>query len=151
MIFLFSTEYFSSSNTAPLFEPSLSWLFRHFSAEQLAIVQFAIRKLGHLVAYFILAILLYRALQLTDGRGPAGNAAWTLALVLICASVDEYHQTLLPSRSGSIYDVMLDGFGGVLGILWMHRRRKRAEALFPARTVHFQQARQRQKNLTTKG
>ena len=86
---------------------------------------FAVRKLGHWFEYFIFAVLLYRALRAESGaKSSVRPAAWTMALVLAWAAADEFHQSLVPSRSASIYDVMIDGLGGLFGTFWMYLRHK---------------------------
>src|SRR3990170_1967658 len=62
VIFLFSTEHFAAPQSSRILGPLLHWLFPDITAEQLSPVQFLIRKLGHWVEYFVLAVLLYRAL-----------------------------------------------------------------------------------------
>jgi VanZ family protein len=47
-----------------------------------------------------------------------------MALALVWAATDEFHQSWVPSRTASIVDVMIDGFGGLLGTFWMYLRQK---------------------------
>jgi VanZ family protein len=54
----------------------------------------------------------------------------SLALVVAYALLDEYHQSFVPSRTGSIYDSLIDISGGLVALLlirWRyapHRRSK---------------------------
>ncbi|HHH41229.1 MAG TPA: VanZ family protein, partial [Chloroflexi bacterium] len=41
----------------------------------------------------------------------------SLALALLYAASDEYHQTFVPGRNGQWPDVVVDGIGGVIAIL----------------------------------
>jgi VanZ family protein len=75
---------------------------------------FVLRKLGHIIGYGLLSILLFRAWRATLLR--AGNPRWSfgwartaLLMTVLVASLDEWHQTVLPSRTGTIRDVFLDG------------------------------------------
>jgi VanZ family protein len=44
----------------------------------------------------------------------------TMALVILYAFSDEFHQSYVPSRSASIGDVTIDSCGGLCGALWMN-------------------------------
>lgn len=125
IIFFFSTEHFSAPQSSRILGPLLHWLFPDISPEQLSSAQFAIRKLGHWLEYFILAVLLYRALHAESGaRSSVRPAAWTMAFALIWAAADEFHQSLVPSRTASVVDVMIDGLGGLFGTFWMYLRHR---------------------------
>jgi VanZ family protein len=106
--------------------PLLHWLFPDIAPEQVSLVQFAIRKLGHWVEYFILSALLLQAFHGESKYKPSFRSmAWTLALMFIYAVGDELHQSFVPNRSAGIDDVMIDTFGGACGALWMYRRLRR--------------------------
>jgi VanZ family protein len=125
LISFFSTDHFSAPQSSRILEPLLHWLFPNLAPEQISTVLFAVRKLSHWFEYFIFAVLLYRALHAENGaRSSVRPAAWTIALVLVWAAADEFHQSLVPSRSASVVDVMIDGLGGLFGTLWMYLRLK---------------------------
>jgi VanZ family protein len=106
-------------------EPLLRWLIPGITPEQVSFVQFLIRKLGHWFEYFVLAVLLYRALYAESGsRSSVRPAAMTIAFALVWAITDEFHQSLVPSRTASIVDVMIDGFGALCGIFWRYLRHR---------------------------
>jgi VanZ family protein len=74
---------------------------------------FYIRKIGHFVGYFGLSILLFRAWRDTLPR--LSTSRWCLAwagisffMSVFVASLDEWHQTHLVSRTGTLRDVFLD-------------------------------------------
>ena len=73
-----------------------------------------LRKLAHLVEYAILGLLLARALP----------AAAALAVGVAYAATDEFHQTFVEGRSGTIVDVGVDAVGVALGLL-VYRRAAR--------------------------
>jgi VanZ family protein len=135
LIFVFSTDYFSSSNTSSIFRALLSRLPSGISALEIDDVHLAIRKLGHWSEYLVFALLLLRALKNdSDRRWELRHASWSLALVLLYAISDELHQTFVATRTASISDVMVDVFGGICGILWLfwYRGGIRAPAGRPA-------------------
>jgi VanZ family protein len=132
IIFLGSTDMLSAEHTSRFLVPFLRWFDPQISLAALDQIQFAIRKLGHLTEYAILAMLLWRALR--------GGIRWQmkmsiLFLVAVLASAifaasDEFHQSFVPSRTGSPNDVMIDICGALAGlaICWMFARRRTAIA-----------------------
>ena len=125
LIFFFSTEHFAAPQSSRILGPLLHWLFPGISPEQVSSIQFVIRKLGHYFEYFVLAVLLYRALHAeSGGRSAIRPAAMTMAFALVWAITDEFHQSLVPSRTASIVDVMIDGFGALCGTSWMYLRHR---------------------------
>lgn len=69
-------------------------------------------KVAHVIEYSILGWLLARAFRVTLER----PRPLTLALVAIgcgigVAALDEYHQSFIPGRDSSVYDLMADGVG----------------------------------------
>jgi VanZ family protein len=127
VIFNFSTDAFSSSNTSTILKELLSWLIPGITAEQLDVIHPALRKFGHWAEYFVLSVLLLRALE-SEWRisWQWRSGLWTLLLVLVYAASDELHQALVPSRSAVVHDVLVDFFGGTCGVLWMYTLRKRS-------------------------
>jgi VanZ family protein len=92
---------------------------------------FYIRKVGHFCGYFALSWLLFRAWRATlrslqSLRWSGRWAAIAFIMTALVASLDEWHQTFLPSRTGNIHDVMLDSTGAiaaqVLIFLWLWLR-----------------------------
>lgn len=86
------------------------------------------RKLAHFVEYAILGFLAARAFR-TSPR-PAIRDRWFLisaTIVVTYALMDEYHQTFVPSRTGSIYDSFIDIAGGLTALLVTRRRTRRRE------------------------
>ncbi len=127
-----STAMLSSDNTSRILYPLLHYLFG-LDLVRFERVHFFIRKGGHVVGYAILSILLFRAWRATL---PAmSNVSWTLRWSAIAilgtafvASLDEWHQTFIPSRTGRWQDVVLDTGAGIaaqlLIFLWLKSRRR---------------------------
>ena len=125
VIFLFSTEHFAAPQSSRILGPLLHWLFPDITAEQVSSIQFVIRKFAHWFEYFVLAVLLYRALYAeSGGKSSVRPAAMTMAFALVWAITDEFHQSLVPSRTASPVDVMIDGFGALCGTFWMYLRHR---------------------------
>lgn len=116
-VMLASTANFSASNTSRIIRPLFLWLFPDISEAGLTQVHFFVRKAAHVTEYGVLALLAARAF-LTSSRAPLRRKWWlaSFALVAAVALADEYNQSFLPSRTGTIYDSLLDMFGGGLAL-----------------------------------
>ncbi|HLR42962.1 MAG TPA: VanZ family protein [Pseudogracilibacillus sp.] len=71
-----------------------------------------VRKGAHFFAYFLLGILLYRALW-----GKWRHFLLALFIAFLYAVSDEVHQLFIPGRSGEVRDVLIDSAGAATGIL----------------------------------
>ncbi|HEX7957404.1 MAG TPA: VanZ family protein [Pyrinomonadaceae bacterium] len=124
-----STASFSASNTSRIIRPLLLWHFPDISEASLAHAHFLVRKAAHFTEYALLALLAARAFR-TSARAALTRRWWLAAFALVAsvALVDEYHQSLLPSRTGTVYDSLLDMAGGATALacaaLWLVRRRR---------------------------
>jgi VanZ family protein len=134
VISTFSTGAFTSENTSRIIIPVLRWLLPHASAATLFHLHYIIRKCAHFTEYFILSLLILRAIR--AGRHNA-RLAWALAAIVIVfgyAALDEFHQSFVPGRTAAVTDVLLDTTGGIaaqavaaLVFLLGHVRQKRKE------------------------
>jgi VanZ family protein len=118
MIALGSSETFSSEHTGA----TLSLLLRlfHVHVSNLELTNAVLRKVGHFLTYGTLSLLLFRAWRGTLTRGLARAKAWSgrwsalaVAATTLVAALDEFHQSFLPSRTSSPYDVLLDTAGAI--------------------------------------
>ena len=105
-------------NTSRFVRPLLIFLFPNAPEETLIIYHGYIRKLAHLTEYAILAFWASRAFSTSSIRFlQKFRFVFSLALVFLVASIDEYNQSFDVLRTGSIYDVLLDVCGGLTMIL----------------------------------
>lgn len=112
-----STSYLSSQNTSRFLFPLLHFLFG-IDYPAFEPYHFFIRKTGHVFGYGLLSILLFRAWRETLPL--PGGARWAFRWAAIAmfgtalvASLDEWHQSYLPTRTGTVRDVVLDSCAGV--------------------------------------
>lgn len=75
-----------------------------------------LRKLAHITEYTFLAVLVYRAVSRRLTISTTANIV-VLIIVLLYAMTDEIHQVLVPNRTGTGVDVIIDAIGAVLGVL----------------------------------
>lgn len=108
-----STDMMSATNTAGVLYVIVTHIFGPVDVGMLMPWNHVLRKLGHVIGYAILSWLLFRAWRATlpsrVGRlwafPWARLAFWMTAAV---ASMDEFHQSFIPSRTGRWQDVVLD-------------------------------------------
>jgi len=121
MIYWASTSLFSSDNTSRYILPALHWLFPHATAETLDRLHFLIRKAAHFTEYFVFGVLLVRAMR---GEDQGWRIRWALAALAIAAgysALDEFHQSVVPSRTASPWDSVLDTSGAAIAqvFVWL--------------------------------
>jgi VanZ family protein len=112
-----STGLLSSENTGRFLYPLLHFLFG-VDPLRFALWHFLLRKSGHVFGYGILSVLLFRAWRATIPvlNHPRWSMVWArvaLFMTALVASLDELHQSFLPSRTGTIRDVLLDSVAGL--------------------------------------
>jgi VanZ family protein len=114
-----STSTFSAQNTSSWLRPIMERWFGPLQDSTWDFIHHAFRKSGHFVGYGTVGFTFLRAwLHTLQNRGPATLLAWRaessiLAIfsTAIVASCDEFHQSFLPSRTGTPVDVLLDTAG----------------------------------------
>jgi VanZ family protein len=128
-----SSAWLSATNTGRILYPVFHFLFR-MDWDRFEFWHFYLRKGGHVFGYGLLSILLFRAWRET--LPAVNNAKWTFRWVSIAvlgtalvASLDEWHQSFIPSRTGTVQDVVLDTCAGIgaqiLVFLWIWLRASR--------------------------
>ncbi len=117
LIFLASSASFSASNTSRIIRPLLLWLFPDMTEEALLRAHFLVRKAAHFTEYAILSLLAARTF-LNSPRESVRGLWWpaSFAVVAGVALLDEYRQSFLPSRTGTVYDSLLDMAGGAAAL-----------------------------------
>ena len=133
MIFAGSTEFMSGERTSRFLTPLMRWLQPDLSIDSVRQVQFVIRKVTHVVEYFVFGLLAARAFWSNHVWARRGLvlAALTWAFCIGFAGLDEFHQSFVPSRESSARDVALDAGGALIGVsaVWLYgQRQKRGSA-----------------------
>jgi VanZ family protein len=94
-----------------------------FDGPELAWWELALRKLGHVSGYFVLTTAWWWALVGAVRRPLVAAVAISLAY----ACTDEYHQTHVEGRFGTVEDIGIDAIGIALACLAIHLRFPRPE------------------------
>lgn len=121
LILMSSSDAFSSENTSSVLRPFLEGIFGTFVNSTWIKLLYDIRKTGHFFAYGFVSCVFFRAWRMTFRLSRSYSAvtaslraaAVALLSTLALCSADEFHQSFLPRRTGSPFDVLLDMCGAV--------------------------------------
>jgi len=128
-----SNGYLSSESTSYIIVPLLQWLLPHASQSTIDILHITVRKFAHFFNYAFLAFLLHRAFR--GGSGKVWRPQWIVYAGIIAityGSLDEYMQTFIPSRTGSVYDWIIDSSGAIFALGTISLRKK-SKTVSPAK------------------
>jgi VanZ family protein len=100
----------------------LRWIWEHLfgpvSNARWALLHHHVRKTGHFLGYGTMGLLWLRAWWMTLPKAALLlDAALALVGTAAVASLDEYHQSFLPNRTGIPADVLLDCSGAAVLVL----------------------------------
>jgi VanZ family protein len=124
-----STNTMSAKNTSSWLRPIVQRIFGVMQDASWETFHHVMRKTGHFVGYGLVCLTFLRAwLHTLYKRGRPTLLAWRLEACMlailstaIVASLDEFHQTFLPDRTGTPLDVLLDSTGAlvVCVLVWL--------------------------------
>ena len=124
-----STDTMSANHTSGWLRPLFERIFGRFTDAIWGLLHHYARKTGHFMGYGMVCLTFLRAWLLTLARrvGMAGARwRWEGNGLAVCstaavASLDEWHQTFIPSRTGLASDAVLDTVGGMVacGLVWV--------------------------------
>ena len=121
LIFAGSTDLLSAARTSPFIVTLLRWLKPDVSDGTLALAIEIIRKGGHLTEYAILAGLalaaMNRSFHVLKSPWSWRRAVLVLAWCAAYAASDEFHQSFVPTRTASGWDVLIDTGGALTALL----------------------------------
>jgi VanZ family protein len=106
-------------------EQSAAWLARlpfvaalGLSPTVIDTANLILRKSTHFVEYAALAMLVWRAIGMAAARpSSSGRLLGALLVGVGYATLDELHQALTATRSGTVHDVLIDSLGAAAGAL----------------------------------
>jgi VanZ family protein len=124
-----STAGFGTDHTGHPLRWLVQLLFGTLKDSTWDLIHFFIRKAGHFLFYGTLGLLWLRAWRRTlRSYSFAFCAGLAMAGTLLAAIYDEWHQSTLPNRTGSPWDVALDCCGALallaVGSLFLRTRRR---------------------------
>lgn len=85
---------------------------------------FLLRKIAHILEFAILTFLFLRALA-KEKLSNKKIVIYSIIFAIFYALIDEYHQTFIQGRRGSLRDVGIDGVGIlIMAWMWYYKNRK---------------------------
>ncbi len=125
-----STKYFGADRTSHPLRVLFEALFGAIGDARWQVIHHYIRKSGHFLGYGSLGLIWLRAWRMTFPRLQfLPQAALALASTALVAGWDEWHQSFLPNRTGSLWDVLLDCCGALfmqwLASMYLRSRKSR--------------------------
>jgi VanZ family protein len=103
----------------------LTHLFGDINLHKFLVFHHYLRKTGHVVGYGMLGLLLLRGWRATlDQKNVALRRTLLLAWlgVVFVACMDEWHQSYIPSRTGTWRDAVLDSVAGLVALSFAYFR-----------------------------
>jgi VanZ family protein len=95
----------------------------------LGLIDFVGRKIVHFLEYAVLAWLWCRAFTGSGALALRTSAVVAVLLASAYAASDEYHQTFVPGRAGTVRDWLIDTAGALVGAaVWLRRRAEAGRA-----------------------
>jgi len=82
------------------------------------LLDFAVKKIVHIVEYAIFTLLIYRGLIKSE-FDKKNSGYWSIFMAFIYGLSDEFHQSFTPGREPTIRDVIFDTLGGSLAIYFI--------------------------------
>lgn len=141
LIFWASADSSSGPRGSRILGPLLRWCLPDAPVQRIDEIIFLIRKVAHVSEYAVLAWLAWRlflALERVAGPlRPARAAALAWGFCVVYAISDEWHQTFVPTRVGTPWDVLIDSAGAALGLAlagvwrWALPSRRAGDAFLP--------------------
>ena len=89
----------------------------HNSKEFIDKANYIFRKTCHFGEYFVLSLLSFCFLVELKKYSILLCRTLSISFCFIYAMLDEYHQTFVRGRTGSITDVLFDTFGAIIGCI----------------------------------
>jgi VanZ family protein len=109
-----STEFMGADHTSGPLRLLFEAIFGPLADARWDVVHHLIRKSGHFLGYGAIGLVWLRAWWMTLPHSRfLPDACLALLGTALVATADEWHQTYLPNRTGSAWDVLLDCCGAL--------------------------------------
>jgi len=121
IVLISSNPDFGADHTSGPLRLLFQAIFGHIPDARWNEIHFYIRKTGHFTGYGFIGVAWLRALWMTlPGSRYLPDAVLGLLGCATMASLDEWHQSYLPNRTGSPWDVLLDCTGALTAQLLVY-------------------------------
>jgi VanZ family protein len=112
----FSTDTFSAEHTGRLLWKLVHLVYGNISLVAFEHLHFLVRKSAHFFSYGLLSGFAFFTWRATLPELRPWSPRWcvlALLLTLLAGSMDEFHQSFVPSRTSTPWDVVIDMTGAV--------------------------------------
>ncbi len=123
VIFLFSAQTAASSSglSGNLTKMVIGFIMPLLTAAELdniaQTLSFAVRKFAHFAIYFVLGVLMYKAIQKCSYF--KNKLSVSFVFCALYSVTDEIHQIFVPGRACRVFDIFVDCCGSILGIAFV--------------------------------
>jgi VanZ family protein len=106
--------------SAGYFNPvrSAGYDFYSYARSNPAIIEFLLRKAAHITVFFFLTLGIFLLVS-QFLKSASTRTISTLMISISLAFLDEYRQSFVPGRTGSLLDVMVDSIGILLAMFFI--------------------------------
>jgi len=132
MIVVESTEWLGADHTTGPLRLLFQTIFGQVSNQEWEIIHHYLRKSGHFIGYGLIGLAWLRAWWMTLPNSRfLPDAFLALLGTALIASLDEFHQSFLPNRTSSPWDVLIDCAGAITlqSMVYMFMRVNRPKRL----------------------
>jgi VanZ family protein len=117
MMFIFpSNAVLTADSTYFFIAPLLRLLFPEAGPQTIETLHILVRKCTHFFNYAFLAFLLFRAFRAGDKEFRLKWIIYAGGIAVAYAALDETAQVIMPARTGSVYDWLIDALGAVVAL-----------------------------------
>ncbi len=114
VIIVESTEMMGADHTSGPLLAIYQFFFGHVPGRRWEMIHTYIRKSGHFIGYGLMGLAWLRAWWMTLPRSQfLQDTLLAMGGTALVATLDEYHQSFLPNRTSSPWDVVLDCCGAL--------------------------------------
>ena len=113
---IFSTDLFSAEHTGSILQKIIRALFGRISHQSFQQIHFFVRKAAHFCSYGLLSVFAFFSWRATLPALRRWSFRWAALGALtafVAGSLDEFHQSFVPSRTSNFHDVLLDTAGAL--------------------------------------
>jgi VanZ family protein len=111
-----STSVVSRAKTDGVVMRAAGWVAPNLAPAEADRIHTAVRALAHVLEYGTLTLLCFHVFRV---RSSLRGAAIAFAIALACAVLDELHQAVVPGRTASLHDVVLDALGALVALAYL--------------------------------
>ncbi len=120
LIFLGSHSSRSFQHSSRFLVPVIKWFWPTITPRGLGTAILVVRKCGHVTEYALLALAVWWAMRSNHASNSWKPVRIAFLVAFLYAVSDEFHQTLVPNRQGSPWDVLIDTTGAALALTAAH-------------------------------